>query len=75
MENRVYAPDYKKAQMEVLLALAGALKELKEVPDGVFYAQTMSFFPSLDLYNNYIQVLIDTDMVKRKNNVLYWVGK
>ncbi len=75
MEERAYTPDIRQAQTKILLALAEALKELKEVPDGIFYAQTMTFFPSLEAYNSYIDVLINAEMVKRQGNILYWIDK
>jgi hypothetical protein len=55
------------------IAIAEALQELHEVPNGVFYARVMQFVDA-QTYNTIIDTLKRAKLVDEKNHVLTWTG-
>lgn len=62
-----------RAAIEVTMAYAKAIRELKEVPNGHLYTRMMGHL-SLDEHNRIIQVLKDAGVVTESNYLLKWVG-
>ena len=63
-----------KAAMEIVIAVAQAIKELGSVPNGVLYAHLMGRL-SLDSYTKIIDLLKSKGIVKEENNLLTYVLK
>jgi hypothetical protein len=61
------------AYIELVRAVAEAIKELKEVPSGHLYARLMHVI-DLEMYTNIINLLKREKLVEERNYVLYWVG-
>jgi hypothetical protein len=61
------------AQMEVLVALADAIKSLKQIPNGELYARVMDKF-TIESYNSYINALVNIKAIEIKNNMIIWKG-
>jgi len=61
-----------QALVKVITAIADTIKELKEVPSGVLYAQLMGNM-TLENYTYVIDILKQSGKVKESNNVLSWV--
>lgn len=62
-----------KAALNVVAALADAIRELKEVPSGVLYSSVMGQL-SLESYGKVIDVLKKTGLVTEENHLLRWVN-
>jgi hypothetical protein len=62
-----------KAVIEVLMAVADAIKELKEVPSGHLYAALMGKM-DIQSYEAIIRTLINSKLVARRSDLLVWVG-
>lgn len=62
------------AALKQTMAVAEAIKELKEVPSGHLYARVMQFM-TLHSYNSIIDILKRAGLVTETNNLLRWVGK
>lgn len=62
-----------QTQLEILRAVADAIKELGSVPSGVLYAHLMSYM-SLSQYERFISLLIDAKVISKSGNVLTWIG-
>lgn len=60
------------AAIQMIKAVADTIRELKEVPNGVLYAQLMPVL-SFDTYSTIIDRLKKTGLVVEKNNLLKWV--
>ena len=60
------------AALNTLKAVLDAIRELKEVPNGVLYSHMMWAMP-LTTYNQIIGILKQTGLVSEQNNVLRWV--
>ena len=65
-------PEQIKATVDTLSALAGAIKELKQVPSGVLYSQVMAHM-SLGTYERCIETLKGAGVVTESNYLLTWV--
>lgn len=59
--------------VQMVGAVAEAIRSLGEVPSGVFYAQVCDKV-SLETYTSIIRVLKGAGFVAETNNVLRWVG-
>jgi hypothetical protein len=62
-----------KAVIEVLMAVADAIKELKAVPSGHLYAALMGKM-DIQSYEAIIRTLVNTKLVARRGDLLVWVG-
>ena len=58
--------------MEVLMAVSESIRELKQVPSGVLYAQLMGVM-DLATYNRIVQTLKDAGVVREQFHVLHWI--
>lgn len=65
--------EQEKAALQVIAAVADAIRELKEVPSGHLYAHLMGRM-SLESYNKIISILKDAGMITERNHVLRWIG-
>ncbi len=61
------------AALQVTIAVAGAIHELREVPAGILYTHLQDKL-SLDVFMNCIRTLKDTGLVVEENHMLKWVG-
>ena len=63
-----------KAALEVVKAMADAIKELGQVPSGALYAHcAMPVGMSLKIYEEFVAILIQAGLVVRENHLLTWV--
>jgi hypothetical protein len=63
------------AHLQIALAIADAIKELREVPSGHLYARLMGNM-DIDRYNMYIGMLKNAGFVREDGfHMLYWIGK
>jgi hypothetical protein len=62
-----------KAAINMVTAVAEAIRELREVPNGVLYAHVMGAMSMQD-YESCLGVLKRAELVDEKNHVLRWVG-
>jgi hypothetical protein len=63
-----------KAAIQVIVAVADAIRELGSVPAGHMYAQ-LSGRMSLDTFNGIIGKLVDAKLVRREpSHLLVWIG-
>lgn len=62
-----------QAAFQATLAIAEAIRELGEVPNGELYAQVMSKL-DLDTYQHIISTLKRSGLVTETANLLKWVG-
>ena len=60
-----------KAGFAALQALAEAVRELKQVPSGVLYAQVMKYF-SIDGYESAIRTLCNAGVIRKSGDMLHW---
>jgi hypothetical protein len=67
-------PEQAKAAVDVIMAVAEAIRELKTVPSGHLYARLMGYM-DLQTYNRIIDTLKRVGAVSEKNHVLTWVQK
>lgn len=73
MENTI-TNDQVKAALEIVKAVAEAIRELGSVPSGHLYAQLMGHM-SLERYNKVIDTLVRTGLVRKEpSHLLVWVG-
>ena len=63
----------KQAAVQMLKAVAEAIRELGRVPSGHLYAQLMGFL-SLDQYTKAIDILKQMGLVEEKYHELIWIG-
>ena len=63
-----------QAALEILLAVANAIKELGTVPSGHLYAQLMSSGMSLENYQAILKVLEGAGAIEIKNHLITYVG-
>lgn len=73
-------PDLKRAATAVLHVLDAMLATIKECggegcPSGPLYATMMTTGMSLTQYEDLLNVLIKTGVIKRQGHVLYWTAK
>ena len=61
------------AAIKAMAAIADAIRDLKEVPSGTFYANVMSIL-TLEQYNRVIELLKGTGLVTEQNHLLRWIG-
>jgi transcriptional regulator CtsR len=60
--------------LQVVQAIAEAIRELKQVPSGKLYAMVMGKL-SLEQYEKVIQILVDARLVKKhQSHLLEWIG-
>ena len=59
------------AAFQATVAVAQTIRELKQVPSGVLYAQLMDLI-DLPKFNALIQILKDTGRVVEENYMLVW---
>lgn len=66
-------PTQIKAAFNAAVAIAEAIRELKQVPSGHLYATVMN---TLDLtaFRAVIRTLVNAGLVSEKNDLLTWVG-
>ena len=62
-----------RATMTILTVVSEAIRDLKEVPSGVLYANVISVL-SLEQYNKAIELLKGAEMVTEQNHLLRWIG-
>lgn len=60
-------------QASAAIAIAEAIRELKEVPSGHLYARVNQHM-TLDAYFGIISALKSAGLVKEQNSLLTWVG-
>ncbi len=60
------------AAVSALMAVAEAIRELKQVPAGKLYATLM---PLMDLpaFEGLVRVLANTGLIRRENELLTWI--
>jgi hypothetical protein len=65
-----------KAVMTIVLAIAEAIRELREVPSGELYATLMPVMPKMSIgdYQRVIDHLIGAGLVREDNHLLIWTG-
>ena len=61
-----------KAALQVVVAVAEAIRELKSIPSGHLYARLMDKL-SLDQYNSIIGLLKRQGLVSESNYLLTWI--
>lgn len=61
-----------ESQVQVIKAIADAIRELGSVPSGHLYAQLMGKM-SLECYERIIGILKNTGLVNENNHLLIWV--
>lgn len=61
------------AQLEATFAVSEAIRDLKEVPAGVLYAQICGTI-SLEMFNGIVRTLKGAGLVAETNHLLTWVG-
>ena len=64
--------DQVRAALQATLAVSEAIRELKEVPSGLLYAQCGDI--SLEVFNGIIRTLKGAGLVAESNHLLMWVG-
>ncbi len=57
--------------LDMIKAVADAIKELGSVPSGHLYARLMAYV-DLNTYNKIIDILKRSEIVAEKNNELFW---
>ena len=62
-----------QAAVEIIMAVAEAIRSLGSVPSGHLYARVMPFM-NLDAYTRVIETLKRAGLVTEKNHLLTWVG-
>lgn len=62
-----------KVYLSDAIAIAEAIRELKEIPSGHLYARVSQYI-TLDAYNSIISALKTAGLVKEQNFLLTWVG-
>ncbi len=63
-----------RAGVNATLAIAEAIRELKQVPAGHLYARLMSVL-SLDQFNALVRILINAGLVREdSSHLLMWIG-
>lgn len=63
-----------KAALGAAMAIAETIRELKEVPSGILYANVMGHM-SFDVYQRVIEVLTNAGLVAQQpNHLLRWIG-
>lgn len=60
-----------KQGLEIIQAIAGAIKDLKNVPSGELYAQVMNYL-TLDQYNKVIDILKNAGVITVNNHLISW---
>lgn len=65
--------DQIKGAIEILRAVADAIKELGSVPSGHLYARLMGHM-NLQSYQQIIDTLVKAQLVKSDNHMLTWIG-
>jgi hypothetical protein len=59
--------------VQVIAAVAEAIRDLKEVPNGHLYARVMQYL-TLDQYNQILGTLKSAGLIEEANHVLKWTG-
>lgn len=72
--NLTVSPQDVRASLDILSAVALALKTLGTVPDGEFYARVCGHV-SHEQYEAIIATLIRTKFISRDNHVISWKGE
>jgi hypothetical protein len=62
-----------EAALQIVKAIADAIRELKEVPSGHLYANLMGKL-TLQQYEEVIQVLVRAKVITVKNHLITWIG-
>lgn len=60
------------AAIQVIAAVAEAIKDLHEVPEGHLYAQLMGYL-SLETFNSIIRILTKQGYITVSNHLITWV--
>ncbi len=61
------------AAVHLLKIVADTIRELKQVPNGILYAQLMPYM-GFDVYSAVINKLRSMKLVEERNNLLIWIG-
>lgn len=61
------------ASVEIMAAIAGAIRELGSIPSGNLYGRIMSKL-SFELYTGSIETLQMVGLIKKENDLLIWIG-
>ena len=59
------------AGLQVLKALAEAIRELKQVPSGNLYAQVMNYL-DINAYESAIRTLCNAGVIRKSGDILHW---
>jgi transcriptional regulator CtsR len=59
------------AAINTIKAIADAIRDLETVQSGVLYARVMNYL-SLQEYEHVIQILVDGEIITKKNHELKW---
>jgi hypothetical protein len=63
-----------KAAVDIILAIANWIRDIKEIPSGLLYANVMGSISLAD-YEKIIAILVNADLVaKDASHLLRWVG-
>lgn len=63
-----------RAVVDVIVAVAETVRQVREIPSGHLYAQVMTAGISLATYERVVGVLKGAGLVEERNHVLRWVG-
>lgn len=65
-----------KSAVNVIVAMAEAIRSAKTIKSGTLYALSMNVFQNVDAYESCINVLVDMKLVMRgPHHDLVWVGE
>ncbi|MES2360013.1 MAG: hypothetical protein V4529_16860 [Gemmatimonadota bacterium] len=62
-----------RAFVEACAAIGQAIRDLKEVPNGLLYVRVMAHV-NLETYTSIIEALKAARLVEEKNHLLRWIG-
>jgi hypothetical protein len=62
------------AYANMLIALTEAVLELKRVPAGHMYARVMNHFASVEAFNQAIDTIVRTGLIRREGQEIVWNG-
>jgi hypothetical protein len=63
--------DQVKAAIETIRAIADTIRSLGSIPSGELYARVMQYIP-IDSYNRIIDILVNSGLITKTNNLLTW---
>jgi hypothetical protein len=68
-----FTPAKIRSALNTIFALADAIRELREVPEGHLYARVMTHL-SLDEFDAAMRVLKNNKMIKIEHRMITWIG-